>query len=45
MTKTTPDKELEKFIKSAGWKPEKRSEKSNGDIIMPTISLFYGIII
>ena len=45
MTKIIPDKELDEFIKSTGWKPENRSENENGDINMPTISLFYGIII
>jgi len=45
MTRIIPEKELDKFIKSTGWKPENRSENDNGDINMPTISLFYGIII
>mgnify|MGYP005875304687 CR=1 FL=1 len=45
MTKIIPDRELDKFIKSSGWKPENRSENDNGDINMPTISISYGIII
>jgi len=37
MTRIIPDKDLEKYIKATG------DEK--GDIDMPTLSMFYGVII
>ena len=46
MTKKIPDEELEKYIKATGWEPkEDKSKNVKGDFIMPTISMFYGILI